>query len=163
MRRGFPEHWTKPSVNGALARSRERLVVVSDLHMSRADGPISDPFADDEAFAGLLASLTSDGVPTRLILLGDRVDLVLAAAPSRVRRGADPLLAARRGLDAIAGAHPRVFAALGAFSRAGYKVDVVPGNHDTGLLHRSVQQRLRELILGGTGGRHADSPIRFWP
>jgi UDP-2,3-diacylglucosamine pyrophosphatase LpxH len=161
--RGFPEHWTKPSVNGALARRRERLVVVSDLHMSTADGPVPDPFADDEAFAGLLAALTSDGVPTRLILLGDTVDLVLAAAPSRTRWGTDRLVAARRGLDAIAGAHPRVFAALGAFSRAGYEIDVVPGNHDIGLLHRSLQQRLRELIAGGTGGRHADSPIRFWP
>jgi UDP-2,3-diacylglucosamine pyrophosphatase LpxH len=153
----------EPVCDGARVPERERLVVVSDLHMSTPDCPVPDPFSDDEAFAGLLASLTSDGVPTRLILLGDMLDLVLAAAPSRTRRGTDPMVAARRGLDAIAGAHPRVFAALGAFSRAGHAIEVVPGNHDIGLVHRPLQQRLRELIVGGPGGRHAESRIRFWP
>jgi UDP-2,3-diacylglucosamine pyrophosphatase LpxH len=127
---------------------RRRLVIVSDLHMATADGPLGDPFAEDEAFAGLLGALASDGPPTRLVLLGDTFDLVLADGG---------------GLDAIAAAHPAVFHALGGFVRSGHTVEVVPGNHDIDLMERPVQERLRELVGAAVGDRNAGARIGFRP
>jgi len=57
---------------------RERVVIVSDLHMAAAGGPVADPFREDDAFAGLVRALAAGVMPTRLVLLGDVVDLVLA-------------------------------------------------------------------------------------
>jgi UDP-2,3-diacylglucosamine pyrophosphatase LpxH len=105
--------------------TRERLVILSDLHMATPAGPLPDPFGEDAALTGLLGALASDPRRTRLILLGDAFDLVLAAG---------------RGLEAIAAAHPRVFEALGAFAGAGHSLVVVPGNHDAALLQLSLIQ-----------------------
>jgi UDP-2,3-diacylglucosamine pyrophosphatase LpxH len=133
---------------------RERLVIVSDLHMSTGAGPIPDPFSEDAAFAGLLDALAGTRTPTRLVLLGDTFDLVLAAGSFDMARGS---------LDAIAKAHPGVFRALGAFAGAGHSVVVVPGNHDIALLRGSVQQQLRELIANEAGDREAGARIAFRP
>jgi hypothetical protein len=132
----------------AVSTSRQRLAIVSDLHMATADGPLEDPFAEDEAFAGLLGALAGDGLPTRLVLLGDTFDLVLADAG---------------GLDAIAAAHPAVFHALGAFIRSGHAVQLVPGNHDIDLLRRPFQRRLRELVGDAVGDRGVGARIDFLP
>ena len=131
------------------ALTRQRVVVVSDLHMAVPDGPVRDPFGEDAAFAGLLHALAS-GPPTHLVLLGDTFDLVLAAGASA-------------GLDAIAAAHPGVFRALGAFLAAGSTADVVPGNHDIDLLRPRLQQRLRELVTRAAGDPAAGGRIAFPP
>jgi UDP-2,3-diacylglucosamine pyrophosphatase LpxH len=128
--------------------ARERLVIISDLHMATSAGPLPDPFVEDEALARLLGSLASDGRPTRLVLLGDTFDLVLAAGG---------------GLDAIADAHPGVFGALGAFAGAGHSLVVVPGNHDVELMHRPAQNRLRQLVALAAGRHDRGAPIAFRP
>jgi UDP-2,3-diacylglucosamine pyrophosphatase LpxH len=141
---------------------RSRIVIVSDLHMAAPGGPVADPFAEDEAFAALLASLARDAVPTRLVLLGDTFDLVLAAgAPTRPH---DPVTAAVDALEKAAEAHPRVLASLGAFAAAGHAVEIVPGNHDVELLRPPVQQRLRELVAksGGDAPRLEGLAFRPW-
>jgi UDP-2,3-diacylglucosamine pyrophosphatase LpxH len=130
------------------AGDRRRLAIVSDLHLAAPDGPFGDPFAEDEALAGLLGALAAGGSPTRLVLLGDTFDLVLAD---------------RGGLDAIAAAHPAVFRGLGAFTGAGHAVEVVPGNHDIDLLQRSLQERMRELVGAAAGNRDAGARIGFRP
>ena len=127
---------------------RSRLAIVSDLHMATPDGPLGDPFAEDDAFAGLLGALASHGPPTRLVLLGDTFDLVLADGG---------------GLDAIAAAHPTVFRALGAFIRSGHAIEVVPGNHDIDLMRHPLQERLRELVGAAVGDRQAGARIGFRP
>jgi UDP-2,3-diacylglucosamine pyrophosphatase LpxH len=141
---------------------RRRIVIVSDLHMATGDGPQPDPFADDEPFAALVEAVASDRRPTRLVLLGDTFDFVLAGTPTSSRRDADTA-AARRSLDAIAAAHPRVFAALGRYARNEHILVVIPGNHDLELLERSVQQHLRALLLRAAGGGDAASRISFLP
>jgi UDP-2,3-diacylglucosamine pyrophosphatase LpxH len=143
-------------------RIRARLVIVSDLHMSTADRSVPDPFADDAAFAAMVNAM-GDGAPTRLILLGDTFDFVLAAAVSRQPSRRDPMAATVRDLDAIAESHPRVLSALAAFTRAGHSVDVVPGNHDIELLQRPVQQRLRQLVAGAAGDPDAGARLSFPP
>jgi UDP-2,3-diacylglucosamine pyrophosphatase LpxH len=141
---------------------RARLVIVSDLHMSTAGGSVPDPFAEDDAFAAMLNGV-GDGAPTRLLLLGDTFDFVLAGAVSRQPSRRDPVAATVRDLGAIAESHPRAFSALGAFTRAGHSVDVVPGNHDIELLHRPVQQRLRQLVARAAGDHEAGARLSFPP
>jgi UDP-2,3-diacylglucosamine pyrophosphatase LpxH len=141
-----------------------RIVIVSDLHMAAPGGPVADPFTEDDAFAALLASLARDGPPTRLVLLGDTFDLVLAAGALRGRRRRDPVAAALGALDEVAEAHPRVLGSLAAFAAAGHPIDLVPGNHDIELLRPAVQQRLRALLAGrgGDGTHLRELAFRPW-
>ena len=130
--------------------------------MSAGAGPSPDPFREDEAFAALVEAVAGDRRPARLVLLGDTFDFVLAGTPSSSRRAADTA-AARRSLDAIAAAHPRVFAALGRYARDEHVLVVIPGNHDLALLERPVQQHLRELLWRASGGGDAASRVAFAP
>jgi hypothetical protein len=122
--------------------------------MAAAGGPYADPLADDSAITATLhwfaAELTR---PTRLVVLGDLLDFVLAPPHGRPGAAADDLATAK--LEAIAAAHPRVFAALAAFAAAGHSLEIVPGNHDVELLRPPIQARLRAL-LGG-------APLAFHP
>jgi UDP-2,3-diacylglucosamine pyrophosphatase LpxH len=117
------------------APGRVRVVLVSDLHMATPARGRADPFAEDEAFADLLVELGGDS-STRLVLLGDTFDLVLAGDPR------DP----RAALDAVARAHPRVLSALADFAASGHAVELVPGNHDIALLDPVVQAHVRSLV-----------------
>jgi UDP-2,3-diacylglucosamine pyrophosphatase LpxH len=99
--------------------------------MATPDAPGGDPFADDRAFAQLLGALADRRIRTRLVLLGDTFDLVLAG---------------RGGLLAVAAAHAAVFDALAAFAAAGHEIEVVPGDHDGDLLRPATQERLRQLL-----------------
>ena len=77
------------------------LLLVSDLHMAAAQGPYGDPLADDTAIAATLQWFAAQlEQPTRLVILGDLLDFVLA--PPHARRGApaDDLAAAK--LEAMA-------------------------------------------------------------
>lgn len=79
--------------------------------MSTPDGPVPDPFADDEAFAALIASLTSDGVPTRLILLGDMLVVLGLSAEVLLeldRRATATLLTIARKNGEVRGGRDRI-------------------------------------------------------
>jgi UDP-2,3-diacylglucosamine pyrophosphatase LpxH len=139
---------------------RRRIAIVSDLHMTDGAGPRPDPFGEDEAFAELVDGLASDRTPMRLVLLGDTFDFVLSGTPSSSRRAADTA-AARRSLDAIAAAHPRVFGALGRYARNEHVLVIVPGDRDLELLARPVQQHLRNLFWRAARGGDSASRVTF--
>lgn len=146
----------------------QEIVVLSDLHMGAArtglDAP--DAFTDDEALASLLDHLTDrpahGGVPLRLILLGDIVDFVfVGAGEAPFDRSA---AAGRSDLDAIAAAHPVVFAALGRLAAtAGIEVDIVPGNHDMELALPGVTEHLASLAAAAAGRPEARAALRGTP
>ncbi len=129
------------------------MLLLSDLHMASAQGPYGDPFPDDTAIAATLDWFATElAERTRLVILGDLFDFVLA--PPHVRPGAvgDDLAAAK--LEAIAAAHTRVFTALAAFAAAGHSLEILPGNHDIELLRPALQARLRELLGGAPLALH---------
>lgn len=130
------------------------MLLVSDLHMAAAGGPDADPLADDTAITATLEWFAAElAQPTRLVILGDLLDFVLAPPHLRPGAAADDLAAAK--LEAIAASHPRVFAALGAFAAAGHSLEIVPGNHDVELVRPAIQARLRTLLSG--------IPVAFHP
>jgi hypothetical protein len=141
----------RPLGSGA---SGARLLLVSDLHLAAAGGPYPDPLADDIAIAATLEWFAAQlAQSTRLVVLGDLLDFVLAPPHLRAGAAADDLAAVK--LEAIAASHPRVFAALGAFASAGHSLEVVPGNHDVELLRPPIQSRLRALL--------GDAQVAFHP
>lgn len=132
---------------------RQRLLIVSDLHMATPGGSYPDPFGEDAAFADALRRFADHvAPPARLVLLGDVVDLVLAVPRPRDVCGTDGLAVAK--LAAIADAHPTVFAALSDVIGAGHGIDVVAGNHDAELLRPAVQDRFRALLGGAAVAFH---------
>jgi UDP-2,3-diacylglucosamine pyrophosphatase LpxH len=118
-----------------------RAFVLSDLHL----GPVGGA-AIDEAFVSfvewVVEGARSDTRPWRLILLGDLFDLL--HVPVDVR---DPLAA----LEAVAAEHSSALAALGAAAVGGIAVDLIPGNHDSELVDRGLQDRLRTLVAEAAG------------
>lgn len=151
---------SEPTPNGVAARepSRdapdERFVILSDLHLTESGfgEPTGDPVSPNasEAFAALvehMRSRTADGTRTRLVLLGDTLELV---DPRLSRFGARiPPVGSR--LRAIAEANPSVFRALRSAIEGGLELDVVPGNHDAELAFPSVQACFREVVAPGAG------------
>jgi len=146
----------------------QEIVVLSDLHMGarRAGLDAPDPFADDEALSGLLHHLAGrpaqQGRSLRVILLGDIVDFVLVGVgEAPYDRSAR---AARRDLEAIAAAHPAVFAALGRLAAtACVEVDVVPGNHDMELALPGVAAHLGSLAAAAAQRPDARAALRVAP
>ena len=117
-----------------------RAIVLSDLHLG-APGT-----ATDDAFISVVEWLTEgarrDATPTRLVLLGDLLDLLHAPIGAR-----DPLAA----LDAVAARHRSALAALGAAAANDVVVDIVPGNHDSELVQPDLQEHLRDLVADAAG------------
>jgi len=117
-----------------------RAIVLSDLHLG-APGT-----ATDDAFISFVEWLTEgarrDATPTRLVLLGDLLDLLHAPIGAR-----DPLAA----LDAVAARHRSALAALGAAAANDVVVDIVPGNHDSELVQPDLQEHLRDLVADAAG------------
>ena len=115
-----------------------RLVVASDLHLDASP----DPARRDggAAFTRFLASivLPDDRPGARLLLLGDTFELADASA------NGDGHAIAR--MNEIAGAHPRLLATLLECLRRGWRLDIVPGNHDMALTRSAVQRRLIRLL-----------------
>jgi len=108
-----------------------RAIVLSDLHLG-APGT-----ATDDAFISFVEWLTEgarrDATPTRLVLLGDLLDLLHAPIGAR-----DPLAA----LDAVAARHRSALAALGAAAANDVLVSMLLH------LHRSYPRDLSRTVLG---------------
>jgi UDP-2,3-diacylglucosamine pyrophosphatase LpxH len=132
------------------------VVLVSDLHLAgggMADDRVVDPGGAFARFLGDLGRRAADQQrPVRLVILGDFLELPRfdpAAAGLADRAGFEQ--AVTLGLERIAVGHPEVFGALADLVSGGSAVDIVPGNHDIALLHRSAQERLRELLAAAVG------------
>ena len=142
--------------------------MLSDLHLGAGrlglDAP--DPFSDDEALASLLDHLAGRpaqrGACLRVVLLGDIVDFVFVGAREAPHERS--AVAARRDLEAIAAAHPGVFAALGRLAAtAGVEIDLVPGNHDMELALPGVSDQLGALIAAASRRPEAGAALRVSP
>lgn len=165
-------------------------LVVSDLHMGEGrkdDPPRFSPMEEffyDEAFARLLQHLRAryQEDPTRLVLVinGDAFDFLtmtrIPAPETAVAHGFEVRPAERRfglnptpkksvyGLDQIVAGHPIVIEALARFVAAGFRVEILRGNHDLELYYDLVQQRLIEHLTRAPGGpspEEAAARVRF--
>lgn len=149
------------------ARSAQELetLLLSDLHLGAgpAANGIPDDFDADEAFASFAASLCATARaapgPRRLVVLGDLLDVQRLARREPPAR--DPAAAALARIERIAEGHPAVFSSLGDLVRAGYRLEIVPGNHDLDLMRPAAQGRLRDLLCGGD--RRLGARVRFSP
>jgi UDP-2,3-diacylglucosamine pyrophosphatase LpxH len=132
-----------------------RAIVLSDLHLG-APGT-----ATDDAFISFVEWLTEgarrDATPTRLVLLGDLLDLLHAPIGAH-----DPLAA----LDAVAARHRSALAALGVAAANDVVVYIVPGNHDSELVEPDLQEHLRDLVADAAGTStarlHSNFRVRPW-
>ena len=113
---------------------RGRWWVVSDLHLGVGE---ADGRRTAAAFVQFLEGVvaTAGRSDARLVLLGDAFEVRACTGPG-----------ARARLDAIAAAHPEVFAALRGCLEAGVRLDIVVGNHDVDLVRPAAAQRLGELL-----------------
>lgn len=161
-----------------------RVLIVSDLHLRPGDDPGPGPGSRrrphrrsdaapgtgrDEAFARFAEMVARDAAArdaaagdaavgeraTRLVLLGDTLDLPDEAP--RVERGSDrdPETVARAWSEAavaelgrIAHTRPAFFDGLRVILGAGVAVDVVAGNHDVAMAFEPVQAAFGELVGG---------------
>jgi hypothetical protein len=123
-----------------------RLVFVSDLHLDVR--PVEAGRDAAAAFTEFLSAelLPDPGTGAGLVLLGDSFELLDAG---------DEAAAVAR-IDQIAAAHPELFARLGDCLRRGWRLEVIPGNHDMALALPRVQRRL-DTLLGPT------DRMRVWP
>ena len=160
-----------------MAREEQHdIILVSDFHLSAGYDPATgtyhrnEDFFYDAAFARFLADLRArgerEGRTWRLVLLGDVFDfLQVEAHTPRGERGEPEtsVAATITKLERVAAGHPEFFAALGSFIGAGYRLDIVPGNHDVELTRHTVQARFRELVEERSGEAGVGERIRFHP
>lgn len=144
------------------------LIVFSDLHLGEGLLPSGryspmEAFFHDEAFARLLCHLEGRYDPAQLVLVlnGDCFDFLavtvlpdgerrdaLGVTGAEVRFGLDPT--ADRSvfkLDSIVSGHKVFFAALAHFVAAGFRVEILRGNHDLELYYEEVQRALLAHLL----------------
>lgn len=163
------------------------VVVISDLHLGEDLGldateqTVRDVAMGAAAVVDFVSHLTQrrvDGLPWRLVINGDMLDLQAVHVPTteprlagvaelgglgrrdRLAHGAGrvPEASALR-VDRIAERHARVFVALARFVAAGNRLDLVAGNHDRELTHPAVAARVRAALLVA-GLRPADLDAR---
>lgn len=152
----------------------DRVVVVGDLHMSLGRDPLTGAYApyecfrEDEAFVRFLAELRQRAAQERgswlLLVLGDFLDFLHAAADDTAWRGTLPSTSERASLDVleqIARGHDQVLRALGRLAADGVALAFVAGNHDPEVARPSVQARLRELL--STERPEAAERVSFHP
>ena len=159
-------------------RGEHDLVVLSDLHLGEgrpAGGARYSPTEDffhDAAFARFLdhlALLYGDD-PARLVLVlnGDAFDFLTVTrlpttaeaarggfevSPPEEKFGLDPSEAKSIfKLEVIFAGHRPFFAALARFVAAGFRVEILRGNHDLELFFDGVRERLLELLADCAGG-----------
>ena len=152
------------------ATARRRIVILSDLHLSIGTlasvvaGEPPEFFFHDEPLAALIDELWDDGVDT-LLLLGDLFELPGGVAPGHLHgRFHDVHIDDLVGrLDRIVAGHKPVFEALGRYLARGGRIDLVPGNHDLGLHHPTVLDRLRGVLTSLAGSELAGERMSLHP
>ena len=150
-------------------------IIVSDLHMSSGYDPrvgtfyLQEDFFHDAAFVRFLDSLCDRAAKERrtwrLLILGDLFDFAQVAssslqAQSRHDTSEETTLAK---LNQIAEGHAELFKALGRFVAAGFRLDLVPGNHDIELMRPSAQACFKELVAKSCGQPEVKHGITFHP
>jgi UDP-2,3-diacylglucosamine pyrophosphatase LpxH len=151
-------------------------IIVSDLHLSVGADPRTggtghpDDFFCDAAFVRFLDDLRDrageDGHGLRLVILGDLFDFLQLEIRSLSHAKPSPdtcAEASRANLDCLVDAHAELFSALARCVAGGWLLDIVPGNHDIELIHPSVQDRFKELMVRFGGRAEAASKIGFHP
>lgn len=129
-----------------------RVAVISDLHVGDPASPELEDFDRDDDFVRLVSvELPARlGAPATLVINGDFIDFPqVLPALSRHDLGdvygtteAESL----RRFDRARVGHPRVFAALAGFLRAGNQVLLLPGNHDPDYHWPAVEAALRAAL-----------------
>ncbi|MDQ3004205.1 MAG: hypothetical protein M3R47_02290 [Chloroflexota bacterium] len=133
------------------------LIILSDLHLSAVQDINSshcvarEGFHYDAAFSHfidhLLARVKSEGAECQILILGDFLDFLHTKVPLTESNLLTTTEASSlQKLKAIINAHPLVFEALKRFAATGFRLNVVPGNHDIDLMRPSVQELLKESI-----------------
>jgi UDP-2,3-diacylglucosamine pyrophosphatase LpxH len=103
-----------------VANASEDLVIISDLHLGPGPGECVETFYNDDAFAAFIDHLRhradEEGRRSRLVILGDFVDILRAELVTNPT--GDPMSEpiALATLDQIIEGHPKVFDALGVSS-----------------------------------------------
>lgn len=127
---------------------KKEIIVLGDIEMGA--GNLTDDFISDKALAELISELEKRPHPVDLVLNGDTFDFL--KCPYFVRNKltyprhiTDEISLSK--LNLIYRAHERVFLALKRFLRKkDNQVYFLIGNHDPDLVHKKVQEKVRELI-----------------
>jgi UDP-2,3-diacylglucosamine pyrophosphatase LpxH len=122
-------------------------IVVSDLHLGATAGAADATFALFLEWLGARAA--GDRRAWRIVILGDFLDLLHAP-------GATPVAALEAAVRGRA-----VLRALAAASASEISIEIVPGNHDSELLDRRVQERLRQLAAEAAGPGTPRAPVNL--
>jgi len=164
-------------------RDAHDLVVLSDLHLGegRRTGTrrysATEDFFHDEAFARFLGHLeqrhSADPSGLVLVLNGDVFDFLTVTrvpsddeaarrgfevSPAEIKFGLDPTEAKSIfKLDVIYAGHQEFFRALARFVAAGFRVEILRGNHDLELHFEGVRDRLLEHLCGFDDGPEPDA------
>lgn len=138
-------------------------IVVSDLHLGRADELEDFVSENEEAFCQFLKN-QSDSLLHRevdLVLLGDLLDIwqVATEAEKKASQSEQIDISVKEGSDVnrtkeIVLAHPKTFDALKSFLAADpdhRRVICTPGNHDHSLIQPHVQDVAAQAIAQGDG------------
>lgn len=155
-------------MNGRGKCHTERIVVISDLHISAC--ALDDFDCELEGhFVRFLDELRQTGQRTELVINGDFLDFVQAPPAwgddlrSETTCGIRLCFTENQSLEkleAIYQAHKPVFVALSAFlcDSGGNRLVILPGNHDIDLYFPSVRQRLQDLI----NAKQASNSGQMW-
>lgn len=173
-------------------KNQPDLIVLSDLHLGeglRTDEPRYQPTEDffhDLQFVRFLAHLQREygkhPENLKLVLNGDTFDfLTVTSVPDReeaalrgiristteAKFGLDPTpLKSVYKLDRIVAGHRRFFEALSGFVSAGFRVEILQGNHDMELYFPEVKERVWEHLAAFEGSAplvHIRERVRFHP
>lgn len=136
---------------------KHTLIVLSDLHLSAVQDGASSPcvarqgFHYDAAFShfidDLLARGQAQGAECELLMLGDFLDFHHTEVPLTEHDFLTTTEASGlQKVRAIICAHPVFFEALQRLAAAGFRISVLPGNHDMDLMRPAVQQVLQDTV-----------------
>src|SRR5215216_3430910 len=131
------------------------LIILSDFHISAVqdaksgDSVAYEGFHYDVAFSHfmdhLLERVKSEDAEYEILMLGDFLDFLHTKVPLTEKDFLTTTQASSlEKLQAILRAHPLFFEALKRFVSNGFRLSVVPGNHDIDLMRPAVQRVLKE-------------------
>lgn len=124
---------------------RQRVFVISDLHLSQPPVPLMMRHAS--LLADFIKGVSEDreeGLEVHLMIAGDFVDFLSLEPFEAVTR--DPKVACRKLRHALAGSNACVVQALADAVRSGVQLTVMAGNHDIEWAHPEVQRAFAELL-----------------